>query len=345
MLSSLKTSRVVAISRHAFSVRHSSFCSERLTKKMSALEGTQSALEGTQPQQASSHHEALSAKPDPLTHYTDPITGLLAFSSYAHLQRGTCCGNGCRHCPYAWKKVRKRRQTMMGLDGKQPEVWDESKWDGSGTTEEGIISLEKWRNEVHDIELSDNTLTCGLPQRPIPTKPLPYTRTGDKGTSRLITGDVKPKHHRTFVLLGEVDHLTSFLGVLDSVVMERSTNNDDNKKNKSDELLLMFLKIEMSRLFDIGSEIGRSEFPIVGEHAIGLKRNSIKIASIDYSHLVGDPTFASALSSVAIFSRTLKKIIVEGDEGDSLFIVFEGTAVSTLKILVLPDGAILPAPS
>jgi hypothetical protein len=26
--------------------------------------------------------------------------GLLVFSRWAHLKRGTCCGNGCRHCPY-----------------------------------------------------------------------------------------------------------------------------------------------------------------------------------------------------------------------------------------------------
>jgi len=26
--------------------------------------------------------------------------GLLVFTERYHLARGTCCGNGCRHCPF-----------------------------------------------------------------------------------------------------------------------------------------------------------------------------------------------------------------------------------------------------
>ncbi|MEZ8081671.1 cysteine-rich CWC family protein [Enterovibrio norvegicus] len=26
--------------------------------------------------------------------------GFMVFSAWYHLKRGTCCGNGCRHCPY-----------------------------------------------------------------------------------------------------------------------------------------------------------------------------------------------------------------------------------------------------
>ncbi len=32
--------------------------------------------------------------------YIDPKTGLTVFTAYYHLQRGFCCGSGCRHCPY-----------------------------------------------------------------------------------------------------------------------------------------------------------------------------------------------------------------------------------------------------
>ncbi|MBM3669902.1 MAG: hypothetical protein FJW97_07815 [Actinobacteria bacterium] len=32
--------------------------------------------------------------------YLDPITGLFTMTADYHLQRGTCCDNGCRHCPY-----------------------------------------------------------------------------------------------------------------------------------------------------------------------------------------------------------------------------------------------------
>jgi hypothetical protein len=32
--------------------------------------------------------------------YLDPESGLFVFTSASHLQRGNCCGSGCRHCPY-----------------------------------------------------------------------------------------------------------------------------------------------------------------------------------------------------------------------------------------------------
>ncbi|KAJ5074295.1 hypothetical protein M0811_00924 [Anaeramoeba ignava] len=32
--------------------------------------------------------------------YVDPKTGLFVMTRDALLERGTCCGNKCRHCPY-----------------------------------------------------------------------------------------------------------------------------------------------------------------------------------------------------------------------------------------------------
>ncbi|MGV0035202.1 MAG: DUF5522 domain-containing protein [Candidatus Azotimanducaceae bacterium WSBS_2022_MAG_OTU7] len=32
--------------------------------------------------------------------YTDPVTGYRVFTEQALLERGSCCGCGCRHCPY-----------------------------------------------------------------------------------------------------------------------------------------------------------------------------------------------------------------------------------------------------
>lgn len=32
--------------------------------------------------------------------YADPDTGLLVLTAAWLADRGTCCGNGCRHCPY-----------------------------------------------------------------------------------------------------------------------------------------------------------------------------------------------------------------------------------------------------
>jgi hypothetical protein len=32
--------------------------------------------------------------------------GLMVFTEAYHLQRGYCCKNGCRHCPYGFNKDR-----------------------------------------------------------------------------------------------------------------------------------------------------------------------------------------------------------------------------------------------
>ena len=32
--------------------------------------------------------------------YVDPDTGYSVFTEAYHLARGTCCGSGCRHCPF-----------------------------------------------------------------------------------------------------------------------------------------------------------------------------------------------------------------------------------------------------
>ncbi|XP_055000811.1 uncharacterized protein C1orf53 homolog isoform X2 [Sorex araneus] len=38
--------------------------------------------------------------------YMDPATGYLVFTQLAHLQRGSCCGSACRHCPYGQVNVK-----------------------------------------------------------------------------------------------------------------------------------------------------------------------------------------------------------------------------------------------
>ncbi|MDO9485375.1 MAG: DUF5522 domain-containing protein [Actinomycetota bacterium] len=32
--------------------------------------------------------------------YLDPGTGLFVITAATHVERGQCCTNGCRHCPY-----------------------------------------------------------------------------------------------------------------------------------------------------------------------------------------------------------------------------------------------------
>ncbi|MBW8686362.1 DUF5522 domain-containing protein [Chitinophaga rhizophila] len=39
--------------------------------------------------------------------------GYMVFTEHYHLQRGYCCGNGCKHCPYAYEKVPEPKRTSL----------------------------------------------------------------------------------------------------------------------------------------------------------------------------------------------------------------------------------------
>ena len=48
--------------------------------------------------------------------------GFVVFTASYHLQKGACCGNGCRHCPYAYENVDEtKRAELLSLvpDGKE----------------------------------------------------------------------------------------------------------------------------------------------------------------------------------------------------------------------------------
>lgn len=42
------------------------------------------------------------------TTYIDPATGYTVLTGFAHLKRGKCCGNACRHCPFDHVNVKKK---------------------------------------------------------------------------------------------------------------------------------------------------------------------------------------------------------------------------------------------
>ncbi len=39
--------------------------------------------------------------------------GLVVFTAEYLLQRGYCCGNGCKHCPYDYKNVPEPKRTRL----------------------------------------------------------------------------------------------------------------------------------------------------------------------------------------------------------------------------------------
>ena len=39
--------------------------------------------------------------------------GYVVFTEHYHLERGYCCGNGCRHCPFEYESVPEPRKTEL----------------------------------------------------------------------------------------------------------------------------------------------------------------------------------------------------------------------------------------
>ncbi|HEV3415147.1 MAG TPA: DUF5522 domain-containing protein [Puia sp.] len=39
--------------------------------------------------------------------------GLMVLTEKFHLDRGYCCGNGCRHCPYDYDRVPEPRRSEL----------------------------------------------------------------------------------------------------------------------------------------------------------------------------------------------------------------------------------------
>lgn len=47
--------------------------------------------------------------------------GYIVLTAKFHLQRGECCGNGCKHCPYDYINVDERKRTNLTSPKSPPE--------------------------------------------------------------------------------------------------------------------------------------------------------------------------------------------------------------------------------
>jgi len=57
-------------------------------------------------------------------HFYYDDSGLMVFTKVYHLEKGYCCGNGCRHCPFDFENVPEPRKSM--LKNNQQEMRDAS---------------------------------------------------------------------------------------------------------------------------------------------------------------------------------------------------------------------------
>jgi hypothetical protein len=46
-------------------------------------------------------------------HYYINEDGLVVFTEKYHLERGYCCGNGCKHCPFQYENVPEPKKSWL----------------------------------------------------------------------------------------------------------------------------------------------------------------------------------------------------------------------------------------
>lgn len=239
------------------------------------------------------------------TTYVDPATGFTVFTELAHLRRGKCCGNMCRHCPYGWENVKghegsappkkegKIKSGDMASARKLLNKLSEEAAVASGAKSKAFVSsgvIKTRPNDEYVEEVATNIESCILspPARarvanddPIiddekksdspetisikaagkggrhgglsTSKNVPYTRSGDAGTSQLFTGERRSKTDITFEAMGTVDELCCVVGTVHAELMASTGDVNAEKYGELSEWLLDV----MSRLFDCGSHIAK----------------------------------------------------------------------------------------
>ena len=81
--------------------------------------------------------------------YPDPSTGYHVFTALAHEDRGTCCGCGCRHCPFGHHRVPSTRSAPPRdpfLEGTvERQLYDVLFWSGG---KDSYLALRALRREA-----------------------------------------------------------------------------------------------------------------------------------------------------------------------------------------------------
>lgn len=218
------------------------------------------------------HNQAVQAKSKT---YIDPATGFTVFTEYAHLKRGKCCGNICRHCPYGWESVSYRDTNSGKMIRRQPKVRSGHKEGVQALLEKiesGCCSTQPSKTcteEEDEIEEQSPQKTDDSSKTNVnrgkggrhggthTSKNVPYTRTGDAGTSMLLSGERRSKDDDAFEAMGTVDELCSVVGVAHAEILEKSSKLDGIKAVVDYGELDDWLLDSMSRLFDLGSHVAK----------------------------------------------------------------------------------------
>ena len=209
--------------------------------------------------------------------YIDPATGFTCFTRIAHLKRGVCCGNYCRHCPYEWKNAKPAQQQQKSHDDDDSSSSSSSS-DASNPSEDHQLHESLPRHQMNELSLHGTVVspksskTGGQYGGTYTKKNVVYTRGGDTGTSQLLNGERRMKSDIVFEALGTVDELCSIVGVcyaeltaaIPSCRIPPQKDDDTHKHDPQQqqqqnelEVLQEWLLEIMSRLFDIGSHVAK----------------------------------------------------------------------------------------
>lgn len=188
------------------------------------------------------------------TTYVDPETGYLCFTELAHLQRGNCCGNQCRHCPFGWEHVpnNTRPATFRSHDKARIQEYLNEIQRQRTNRASALPGRRSFAADASIGGMAASKKTGGRHGGRLTEKNVPYTRTGDKGTSQLLTGERRSKDDLAFEAMGTIDELTSIIGVSHAEL----TKESDQAEELYGDLPEWLLDI-MSRLFDIGSHVAK----------------------------------------------------------------------------------------
>ena len=117
-----------------------------------------------------------------------------------------------------------------------------------------VASAHRLHYQRHQIRLMASTTSKAAKEKPTPRRIKVYTKTGDKGTSMLYSGERRPKDDLIFDALGACDELNASVGVSrEYAVMPLGKLNGEPTPG----LIALADQLEqvMSRLFDVGGAV------------------------------------------------------------------------------------------